>query len=385
MTKKGKSLRLLKIIFNLVLLTLGGTAQASPPGESVSYITTDDGAQVALTHFPTPVNVSGRPPIILLPACFNNRNIYKMSSQFGLAYYLQAHNFDTWILEWRGSSLSGPLPWDSSNEASWSFDDFIHSDLVAAVEHVRTNAGTDQVFLLGTAAGANVGIGFLETEQADHVAGMVVIAPGILLGATEGRCENMPMQRVFNYGAEIQSNIPADVKFEPIEFMFVFGSVLLAACFDDPGACLEDNWHDVFWNTDNMDFIRTGLFYSLCIRDVSSNELKQGWEGAGYLDNHGLTTFPGSAWEQQHGYFNYFEHLDDIDNPILFISGSSDLLVPSEIAQEVYSAIGSSDKIYREFGVSSGDSVDYGHLDLVIGCNAPFEVFPEIATWLQEH
>jgi hypothetical protein len=37
---------------------------------------------------------------------------------------------------------------------------------------------------------------------------------------------------------------------------------------------------------------------------------------------------------------------------------------------------------YLEFGRRNGHSVDYGHVDLILGRTAPEEVFPPIAAWL---
>jgi hypothetical protein len=45
--------------------------------------------------------------------------------------------------------------------------------------------------------------------------------------------------------------------------------------------------------------------------------------------------------------------------------------------------ISSAQKRYREFGLRSGDSADYGHVDLIFGRRAPDEVFPVISEWIE--
>ena len=44
--------------------------------------------------------------------------------------------------------------------------------------------------------------------------------------------------------------------------------------------------------------------------------------------------------------------------------------------------VGSTDKTYREMGLTNGCQADYGHFDLVVGKNVRDEVYPVIRDWL---
>ena len=58
-------------------------------------------------------------------------------------------------------------------------------------------------------------------------------------------------------------------------------------------------------------------------------------------------------------------------------------LASPEMVRFAYDRISSPQKRYREFGVRSGDSADYGHVDLIFGRRAPEEVFPVIGDWIE--
>jgi hypothetical protein len=66
------------------------------------------------------------------------------------------------------------------------------------------------------------------------------------------------------------------------------------------------------------------------------------------------------------------------------IAGSADRLATPAAVRLVLDRLSPSSATYREFGYARGDSVDYGHVDLVLGRAAPREVFPVVARWLAE-
>jgi hypothetical protein len=46
--------------------------------------------------------------------------------------------------------------------------------------------------------------------------------------------------------------------------------------------------------------------------------------------------------------------------------------------------LASEDKTVMLFGRENGDTLDYGHGDLIFGENAPLEVYPRILRWVSE-
>jgi fermentation-respiration switch protein FrsA (DUF1100 family) len=93
---------------------------------------------------------------------------------------------------------------------------------------------------------------------------------------------------------------------------------------------------------------------------------------------------PTSLWYDAHGFYSYTDHLSDIVTPLLVCTGADDQVVPSALVKAQYEALSSPDKTMRVFGKASGDSVDYGHEDIVLGLHTPAEVYPVISAWLKE-
>ena len=83
------------------------------------------------------------------------------------------------------------------------------------------------------------------------------------------------------------------------------------------------------------------------------------------------------------GTIDYRANLSHITTPALIIAGAADRLASPAMVRFAHDRISSPQKHYREFGVRSGDSADYGHVDLILGRRAPDEVFPVIGEWIE--
>lgn len=73
--------------------------------------------------------------------------------------------------------------------------------------------------------------------------------------------------------------------------------------------------------------------------------------------------------------FGYAERFEGMDVPLLVIAGTLDDLAPPVSVKPAYDVSRSSDKTYREF--------PRGHLDLIVGRDAPLTVWPLIEAWLK--
>ncbi len=83
--------------------------------------------------------------------------------------------------------------------------------------------------------------------------------------------------------------------------------------------------------------------------------------------------------------FSYHHSLHSIKSPWLVIAGSVDGLTPLPDVYYGYDQIRSRKKKFVVFGKEFGYKSDYGHLDLVLGKQAPAEVYPQILSWIKEH
>jgi polyhydroxyalkanoate synthase len=81
-----------------------------------------------------------------------------------------------------------------------------------------------------------------------------------------------------------------------------------------------------------------------------------------------------SALKSHDGLLDYGLAFELTDLPLLVIAGTFDGLAPPESVKPAIERSRSSDKTFREFPL--------GHIDLVLGRDAPFSVWPLVRTWL---
>jgi hypothetical protein len=66
--------------------------------------------------------------------------------------------------------------------------------------------------------------------------------------------------------------------------------------------------------------------------------------------------------------------------PALFITGDREV-VPEGAMRPAFKMISSRDKTWKEFNMRE-NGVHWGHIDLIVGKRAPYEVWPFIADWI---
>ena len=80
---------------------------------------------------------------------------------------------------------------------------------------------------------------------------------------------------------------------------------------------------------------------------------------------------------------DYRAELSRITVPSLFLAGPRDALSPPDAARDTCDAVGASDKQFVLCSRAQGMRVNYGHFDLVVGKEAPREVYPVVSAWLE--
>jgi pimeloyl-ACP methyl ester carboxylesterase len=80
--------------------------------------------------------------------------------------------------------------------------------------------------------------------------------------------------------------------------------------------------------------------------------------------------------------YSYTENLGRVDVPTLFVCGASDLMAPAEVIAREMKHLGSQHKEQWVLSKRNGFSADYGHGDLLMGRNAPDEVYPRVCAWM---
>jgi pimeloyl-ACP methyl ester carboxylesterase len=89
------------------------------------------------------------------------------------------------------------------------------------------------------------------------------------------------------------------------------------------------------------------------------------------------------AFRSRDGRIDYRAQLRQV-TPVLVMGGSQDALASPQAVLGQADLLGSEDKTVMLFGPENGDTLDYGHGDLLFGEHAPMEVYPRILRWVAD-
>jgi len=132
----------------------------------------DDGVELALWR-KAPDGTPRAMPVLLVHGTFSNRNFFLGPGDRGLARYLAARGFDTWIPELRGHGRSGV----SAGHAPWEFEDWILRDAPALLRAVRESTGATRVAWVGHSAGGVIAAAYAGLGAAESgTIGAIVMA-----------------------------------------------------------------------------------------------------------------------------------------------------------------------------------------------------------------
>jgi predicted alpha/beta hydrolase len=324
---------------------------ALAPADELHFPVTADGWRIALHRYLPRAGRLG-PPVVLCPGYACNRHLIDFDERHSLARFLARQGFDAWVLELRGRGLSRPTP-SCRTPWTWTFDDLAMFDLPAAVDHVAGATGR-RVAWVGHSMGGLLLYAYLGRRAGDDVpvaAGVTIAAP-VVFPATSS------------------------------ELLHRIGHVLLQMPFSETihqRLVLGALWHlvghtstlEIGMNPANVDRRVVGRALPRAIGNVPRRKLQQlsHWSLAG-------------EFSSADGRVDYRAALGGVRTPLLVVAGSMDRLATPAAVQRALEHLPERTAEYLEFGRAQGHSIDYGHVDLVLGRAAPAEVFPAIADWL---
>jgi oxygen-independent coproporphyrinogen-3 oxidase len=81
--------------------------------------------------------------------------------------------------------------------------------------------------------------------------------------------------------------------------------------------------------------------------------------------------------------FNYYKAMGDIHIPTLLIAGGKDIIAPPSGCNQIFQALGSTQKTYVLCSKSTGFIEDYNHPRLIASQNSKTEIWPIILEFIQ--
>lgn len=262
-----------------------------------------------------------RTPILFAHGTFSNRTMWLSTNGKGLAPYLAAAGYDNWILETRGH---GQVRQRRMRPSTTAFDAWINYDVPAALDYVSRHTGRP-AFWIGHSAG-----------------GVIIYAH--LARYPESAAK---LRGIVSFGS--QSHYAART---PGGWIMVYFTVAVShLCGHFPARLLRLGPENEFLGV---------------MTQWAGWNLKREWRS---LDG-----------------FDYQTGLHRVRCPVLALAGGGDrFLAPEPGCRALFDALGSSDKRFILYSQANGHAEDYDHITLVVGRNAPREIWPTVHSWLNEH
>jgi pimeloyl-ACP methyl ester carboxylesterase len=323
------------------------------------FIETRDGWRLAAYRYQRKTR---RTPIILIHGMGSNRyNVDFPDQRISLAKYLYRKGFDVWVLELRGAGKSQPSSMLKRIQRlirpSWTFDDHVFIDIPTFVDHIQKETGQKSFHWIGHSLGGSVIFAAVSSMGNKICQSAVTIASAMNSHTKPGFAQIL---------VKIEDSILRCVPLIPGKYLssITFPAIgLFAPLFDNLYYCL-----------DNIDKKTLRTVGRIAVENISIPLFLQmhRW----YQENH-FDTLDRS--------FSYHKSLQSIKAPWLVLAGSADGMTQLPDVFYGYDQIRSKKKKFIIFGKEFGYKSDYGHLDLVLGKNAPEEVYPQVLNWVKSH
>ncbi|MDB4991288.1 MAG: Polyhydroxyalkanoic acid synthase [Myxococcaceae bacterium] len=298
---------------------------------------------------PPPTAAPCRAAILLIHGFGQNRYTWHTSRR-SFANFLAAEGFDVFNLDLRGRGRSrrfGALQ-------DTIIDDYIREDVPAAIRTVLRVSGQSQVFLVGHSMGGIIGYAVAGSTMREEVAGVV------------------------SFGSPYRFGLGS-------RFLAFVGPLLYAArltgIFDrnPPIPIRKLGAHMVkrrwLWDNPLIPIPMRPWTPRSMEPEILAENLSAAFEHTRVAIALGLVGLGSeSALKSHDGLNDYGLAFELADKPLLVIAGTRDALAPPASVRPVYDQSRSSDKTYREFPL--------GHIDMLLGRDAPQTVWPLVKTWL---
>jgi pimeloyl-ACP methyl ester carboxylesterase len=314
----------------------------APGGEDeLLFAETRDGWRIALARR-RPRPPARLPPVLLCHGIAVNRQTLDFGiERYSLSAFLSRAGFDCFAIDLRGHGDSR-RPRGAARR--WNLDTYLREDIPAALDLIRAQTGSEQVLWVGHSQGALLGMAACALYP-DRVKALVQLAGPVHFRAQE---------RIHRLVA---------LRWLPLGHLLKIAARMVAPW--------SGYWHP--------ELAELAVHARNVERPIYRRMLANAMENLqpGVLDHFALfirdDTF--RAWD---GSVDYRAASERVTQPGLFVSAEKDGFAPPEVVLDAFHHWGGEPKRYWESGR------DYGHVDLLLGRNAPEVVFPVVRDFLLE-
>lgn len=287
-----------------------------------------------------------RAPVLLVHGFGQNRYAWHLPAR-SMANALARAGFDVFNLDLRGHGRSRHF----GARASTSIDDYVAEDLPIAIEEMALHTGGKPAFVVGHSLG-----GLVAYAAASKLAGAVkgIVSIGSPYHFTRGSFPLQALSLVFEAVRRVGvPHVATPLPLSPV------------------GAVMR-----------SIKRVAESPFYPLPLRGWHAGALEPH-----VLDQHLRLAFDRAGISELRGMFewaaekrfggaaqDYVERFEALDLPLLVLAGTNDDLAPPASVRPAFVRSGSTDKTYR--------TVPLGHIDLLVGRDAPTSVWATVARWL---
>lgn len=313
-----------------------------PPAE-ILWTRTQDGVELAIHRVP-PTSTRRRGAVMLLHGLASNRLAFHFPGR-SLSSYLADRGWDCFVPELRGAGRS------QAPHLRFDLHDYLEWDLPAILEAIRKASGEGEIHWIGHSMG-----GILFMLHALRTGG-----EGLRSGVAVGSALD------YRHGSVFQQLIKLRPLAERLPYVPFGGLTHLLAPLSGRLPRIDD-----------LNFCPGGAEPEV-MRKVQANMF--GRIPVALLDSLSTLLTAEGPRDRQRG-TSYRDEGHKLATPLYLLGGSRDVQCPVPAVQSTASLFPAARA--EGFGRAFGHAQDYGHFCLLVGTNAPQEVWPRILAWLEE-
>lgn len=308
----------------------------------------EDGSELVMRHLAPTGPPRQVPPVMLLHGLGANHHTYLFEER-SLARWLADHGYDVWMPNLRGHGKSAPANFQ------WGIDEYLTQDLPAVIAAILERTGHDTLQWVGHSMGGVLLMCYGSLHADAPIARGVTIASAMdyRVGAS-GFANLQAMRAVLE---------PLLTTFELVPFGAAMH--LLSPLLGRPPYLLE---RFNMWPL-NIEPQLMRRIYARCFHGIPASLLLSL-----------ASTFEESGFRMRDGY-SLLNNVAGFAAPLLMLAASRDAQVSPQAVEHTCELIGENARVVH-FGKELGHEQEYGHFDLILGRQAPREVWPVLDAFL---